>query len=363
MLIKTLQLTSFRNYKKESFLFDPFINILIGDNAQGKTNVLEAIYLLSSGRSFKGSSEDMIYFDDEFSIIEGEAVSNAMPLHLKIVLSSQGKKAILNNKDIKRLSEYIGYLNVILFQPEDLLLIKGNPSKRRKLIDRELSKISPIYMYNITKYNKLLKERNVYLKTLKSKHKKADLYLEVLSEQMAELQVDLIQRRIAFVELLHSFSSTLYQYIANDELLMIGYETQYKKIDKDTILARYKDHYDRDIRYGKTQDGLQRDDLKITLNKKDATQFASQGQQRAIVLSIKMALLEIVKKQVGEYPILLLDDVLSELDDTRKTKLLNLIDGKVQTFVTTTSIEGLHHSLIEKAKKIEIVNGSIKEES
>lgn len=360
MLIKTLNLTHFRNYDHQTFSFDPFINILIGDNAQGKTNVLEAIALLANGRSFKTSSQkEMIMFDQVMGMVEGEVLSGNKPLDMKVVLSAAGKRAFINKKDIAKLSDYIGYLNVILFLPEDLSLIQGSPRLRRKLIDSEVAKISPIYMYNISKYNKLLKERNMYLKTLHQKHQKADAYLDVLSEQMAELQVDLIHRRESFVKMLNDISHTLYEYLANEESLAISYSTRYKEISKEAIYDTYKRHYEKDIRYASTQDGIQKDDLKIMLNAQDATLYASQGQQRSIVLAMKIALVEIVRAEIGEYPILLLDDVLSELDDVRKTKLLNLIENKVQTFITTTSIDGLHHEVVTQAKKLTISQGML----
>ena len=363
MLIKNLKLTHFRNYDQQAFSFDPFINILIGDNAQGKTNVLEALSLLANGRSFRTSkSHEMITFGQEFGIVEGNVESNNHPLTMRIVLNPKGKKAFINKKDINKLSDYLGYLNVILFLPEDLSLIQGSPRARRRLIDLELSKISPIYMYSLAKYNKLLRERNLYLKTLKEKHAHGDLYLDVLSEQLADLSVDLIHRRQAFVTLLDEISVQLYDYIAGHETLKITYATHYKEISKEAILEKYKKDYEKDIRYASTSSGIQRDDLKIMLDGKDATLYASQGQQRSIVLAIKIALVEIVKKEIGEYPVLLLDDVLSELDDMRKTKLLNLIEDKVQTFITTTSIDGIHHQVIERAKKLTIEHGALKEE-
>ena len=363
MLIQTLKLTHFRNYEHQTFSFDPFINILIGDNAQGKTNVLEALALLANGRSFKtASNQEMIMFKQDFSVVEGEVISSEKPLTMKVVVSNAGKRAFINKKDIAKLSDYIGYLNVILFQPEDLSLIQGSPKLRRKLIDSEITKSSPIYMYNISKYHKLLRERNMYLKALQKKHASADAYLAVLSEQMAALQVDLIHRRQAFVKLLNDISHTLYGYIGQEESLSIQYMTRYKEVSKEAILAKYEHNYERDIRYATTTDGIQKDDLKIDLNGQDATLYASQGQQRSIVLAIKIALVEIVRQEVGEYPVLLLDDVLSELDDIRKTKLLNLIENKVQTFITTTSVEGIHHDVVSRAKKMYINHGKLVKE-
>lgn len=364
MKINKIELKNFRNYKDCSVEFDPFINIFIGKNAQGKTNLLEAIYILSISKSFKTNViEELIYFHEEFAKIHGYVESHAKLIDLDIVFSNYGKKAMINHNEIKKTSDYVGYLNVVLFIPEDLMLIKGSPRLRRKLMDMEISKISPIYMYNLNNYNKLLKERNKYLKLLHDQHKKEDDYLEVLSEQMAKIQIDIIKKRIEFVDLLNEIASKMYDYISlHKETLNIQYKSIYKDINYDEILNRYKKNYQRDILYGQTNDGIHKDDMLMFLNEKDATLYASQGQQRSIVLAIKIALLELIKKEIGEYPILLLDDVLSELDDVRKTKLLNLIQGKVQTFLTSTSIDGIHHQVIEKAKKINIENGQVKGE-
>ena len=363
MKINSLELISFRNYHQQSFLFDPYINIFIGDNAQGKTNVLESIYLLSTARSFRTHKyKEMIFFNEEFSKITGQVETNNKPSVMRIVLSKEGKKAFINQKDILKTSEYLGYLNVILFLPSDLYLIQGSPGERRSLLDSEISKISPIYMYNISKYYKLLKERNAYLKSLHDHKKEADVYLEVLSEQLAGLQEDIIKIRYDFISLLDEISHKIYDYISSSESLSISYHCMYKDYSKEIILKKYQETYYKDIIYSMTSFGLHRDDIIFKLNDKNAAFYASQGQQRSIVLALKIGLLEIAKKQIGEYPILLLDDVLSELDDKRKTKLLNMIDHKIQTFITSTSIDGIHHQIINDALKIYISEGHIKEE-
>ena len=364
MKINSIELKHFRNYQDCSIEFDPFINIFIGQNAQGKTNLLEAIYILSLSKSFKTNLiEELILFDNDFAKIKGRIESHQKDIELEIVLSTLGKKAFINHKEIKKSSDYVGYLNVVLFIPEDLMLIKGSPRLRRKLMDMEISKISPVYMYNLNKYNKLLKERNKYLKMLHDKHKKADEYLEVLSEQMAKIQVDLIKKRTEFVHLLNEISTSMYDYISlHKENLSLEYKSIYKEINYEDILKRYQKNYQRDIIYSQTNDGIHKDDIMMYLDEKNAMLYASQGQQRSIVLAIKIGLLELIKKEIGEYPVLLLDDVLSELDDVRKTKLLNLIQGKVQTFLTSTSIDGIHHQVIENAKKIHIENGQVKGE-
>lgn len=364
MKIKSIELKNFRNYEACTVEFNPYINIFIGQNAQGKTNLLEAIYILSMSKSFKTKIVDeLIYFESDFAKIQGDIVTHEKNMNLEVVLSRLGKKALINHKEIKKTSDYVGYLNVVLFIPEDLMLIKGSPRLRRKLMDMEISKISPIYMYNLNKYNKLLKERNKYLKLLHDQRKGADEYLEVLSEQMAEIQVSLMKKRFEFVELLNDISAKMYDYIAlHKENLKIEYKTHYKDMSYECILDKYRQNYQKDIMFGQTNNGIHKDDMLMFLNDKDAVIYASQGQQRSIVLALKIGLLELIKKEIGEYPILLLDDVLSELDDVRKTKLLNLIQDKVQTFITSTSIDGIHHHVIDVAKKIVIVDGHVKGE-
>ena len=364
MKLNHLSLKNFRNYHSLDITFDPYINIFIGNNGQGKTNLLESIYLLSMSRSFKTHIiDELIQFNQDYAKIKGEGIYNNKDIQLEIILSTLGKKALINQTEIKKSSDYLGHMNVVLFVPEDLMLVKGSPKQRRNLLDMEISKISPIYMYNLKKYNDLLKERNVYLKHLHDNHLKPDLYLDVLSEQMAHIQVGLIHKRIEFVNTLNDIAYSLYDYISSSEqVLDISYKCTYKEIDENYILNKYKDNYLRDIKYSHTVDGIHKDDLNLMLDHNDAVIYASQGQQRSIVLSIKIALLELIKKEIGEYPILLLDDVLSELDDIRQTRLLNLIQDKVQTFLTTTSIDGINHVVIRNAKKIEIVNGEVKGE-
>ena len=339
MLINNLELSHFRNYDHFFIEFDKGINILIGGNAQGKTNIIEAIYLLSVCRSFRTHINDqMIQFDYNFAKVKGNIYSNQRNHQAELVLSKENKKAKIDGKDILKISEYVGYLNVVVFVPDDLSLVKGSPSTRRKFIDLELSKISPIYAFYLAKYNRLLKERNQYLKLLSKKNGKYDDYLETIDEQMVDVQLKVIEKRENFIERLSKNVKDIYKSIADNE----------------ELLKLYKKEFSRDLKYLSTTHGIHKEDMKIMIDRKSAHQYASQGQQRTIVLSIKIALLELIKEEIGEYPILLLDDVLSELDDQRKTKLLDILNNRIQTFITTTSIDGIEHHVIKEAKKINI---------
>lgn len=361
MKVNSLCLDNFRNYNHFFIEFDRDINILIGSNGQGKTNLIEAIYLLSVGKSFKTHiNKQMIMFDCEFAKVKGEVTSNNKLRSLEMILGSDFKRAKIDDQDIYKISEYVGLLNVVVFVPDDLYLIKGSPNNRRRFIDLELSKISPIYVFNLSKYNNLLKERNKYLKILNQKNRDGDEYLEVLDEQMARLQVELIKKRIDFIKNLNQKVTSIYNLIAknDNEKISLRYRCFLKQeLTYENILALYKKNHQRDIRYMQSYLGIHKDDLKIFMNGNAADLFASQGQQRTIVLSLKIALIELIKDEIGEYPVLLLDDVLSELDEARKNMLLDILNQKIQTFITTTSIDGINHQIVEKAKKIYIKGG------
>ena len=312
MRINNLELTDFRNYNHFFIEFDQGINILIGGNAQGKTNIIEAIYLLSVCKSFRTHINDqMIQFDHDFAKVKGNVFSNERMHQLELILSKESKKAKVDGKDILKISDYVGYLNAVVFVPDDLSLVKGSPSIRRNL--------------------------------------------ETLDEQLAEVQIKIIEKRNNFIERLSLKVKDIYLNIANcHEIVELQYECFIKNVNKEDILKLYQKGFERDSRYLSTYYGIHKEDMKIFIDNKSAHQFASQGQQRTIVLSMKIALIELIKEEIGEYPILLLDDVLSELDDQRKTKLLDILNNRIQTFITTTSIDGIEHHVIKEAKKINI---------
>lgn len=357
MRVNTLEVTNFRNYNHFFITFDKDINILIGENAQGKTNLIEAIYMLSVTKSFRTQvNYQMITFDKEFSKITANIESTQSEKKLEIILGKDFKKVKVNDSDILKISDYVGHLNVVVFIPDDLSLVKGSPSNRRRFMDLELSKISPIYAFHLSKYNQLLKERNKYLKSITKNQHVDEVYLDVLDEQLTKLQVDIIFKRHQFIDRLSKKVNRIYQSIASlQEDVILRYDCFLKtEVTYDNIMIAYKKSRTRDIRYMQSHIGIHKDDVKMLLNDKEAYVFASQGQQRTIVLAMKIALIEVIKEEIGEYPVLLLDDVLSELDQHRKTMLLDILNKDIQTFITTTSITDIDHSIIQKAKKIYI---------
>ncbi len=353
MEIKQLKITNFRNYEQLDISFDKKVNIFIGHNAHGKTTLLESIYLLAISKSHKTYKDKaLIRFKEAYSKVSAELKKDDTFLKLDIIISNQGKKVLINDVEKRKISEYIGVFNVVMFAPEDLEIVKGEPTNRRRFLDIEIGQISSIYIYHLTQYNKLLKQRNEYLKQLQQVKKIDYAYLDTLTEQLAQHGTEITKKRIDFIKTLTIYAKKLHQHISNfEEDLMIQYLSNYrlKHVNFENVFRLYKDHYQKDIEKRVTQLGIQRDDIRFMVNGIDVSDFGSQGQQRTTALAIKLSLIDFIKEETKHYPIVLLDDVLSELDDIRQTQLLDCIKDKVQTFVTTTNISGIKSDLIEKA--------------
>lgn len=352
MRINSLEAFNFRNYENLELTGFSNINIIIGANGVGKTNIVEAIYLLSLGRSFRsGTNKHLIRFEDDFARLKANIQTNRRH-DLELVIGKDFKKAKVDKLEIDKVSDFVGILNVVVFTPDDLNLIKGSPQIKRRFLNLELSKISPIYLFNLNKFNYLLKERNKYLK-ITSRY---DEYIEVIDEQLIKLQLDIAKKRYDFIDSLTEIAGPVYQEIANNnDVIQLKLDTSIKlNKSKDDILQLYRSNFIKDKREQKTSLGIHRDNVKININSKDAFHFASQGQIRTIVLSIKIALVELIRKEIGEYPVLLLDDVMSELDPKRQNNLLNFLSEDIQTFITTTTFDGLIAEIIENSNNIYI---------
>lgn len=369
MKLKTLQLENYRNYASVLLKCHPEVNILIGENAQGKTNLLESIYVLALAKSHRTSNDrELIRFDAEYAKIEGELNFRHGTMPLTMFITKKGKKVKVNHLEQSRLTQYIGHLNVVLFAPEDLNIVKGAPQIRRRFIDMELGQISSLYLNDLSQYQRILKQRNHYVKQLQLKKTKDTTMLEVLNQQFALYAVKVTQRRRHFIDELETLAEPIHTGITNGkETLTLQYmpslkfedSSQSEEVLTTEIFDYIQQHMEREIERGNSLFGPHRDDLSFKVNGMDAQTFGSQGQQRTTALSIKLAEIELMHQEVGEYPILLLDDVLSELDDSRQTHLLSTIQHKVQTFVTTTSVEGIDHEIMKNAKVYQIAQGNI----
>lgn len=348
MYLKKITLTNYRNYEHLEVNFPQKINLLQGANAQGKTNLLEAIYYLALGRAYRSFREDpLIKWGQQFFLIKGEVENRHGLVNLAVLVEQTEaitrKEIKVNSLKIERLSDFFGNLTAVLFAPENLNIVQGTPALRRKLLDDDLSQVSPGYYLLLQKHRQLLKQRNHLLKKIKITGKGYS-QIEVWDEQLKTTAAQIINKRLAVLEKLNPLTRLMQRKLTggkeNLELKYLFNRTQEikKGVDLVSIIeSTAQEVKEREYRRGITLWGPQRDDFLLTLNGQNLKIYGSQGQQRTAVLAIKLAELEFFKSESGEYPLLLLDDVLSELDTQRRLYLLNIIQEKpIQCFLTTT---------------------------
>lgn len=361
MIIKSLELDQFRNYHSLSMTFDSGTNILYGDNAQGKTNILEAIYLSATTKSHKGSKDrDIVHFNAEEAhirtYIEKDGLENRVDMHLR---KSKSKGIAINGQKIKKAADLLGLLNVVFFSPEDLSIIKNGPAERRRFVDMELCQLDSFYLYNLNNYNKIVNQRNKLLKELSFNPGLKDT-LSIWDSQLLSYGSKVIERRISFVEQLNDIIYDIHRKLSGDkEDLRIIYEPDVTLQDYE---RRLQEGQGRDIRLKQTSTGPHRDDFCFKVGDIDIRKFGSQGQQRTAALSLKLSEIELVKKITKDTPVLLLDDVLSELDSNRQNYLLNSI-GDIQTIITCTGLEEFVNNRFEINRVYKVSNAAVTQEN
>lgn len=361
MIIKSLELTNFRNYDSLSIQFDKGTNILYGDNAQGKTNILEAIHLSATTKSHKGSKDrDIIQFGREEghirTYLEKDGMEVKVDMHLR---NSKSKVIAINGQKIKKASELLGILNVVLFSPEDLSIIKNGPSERRRFVDMELCQLDPFYLYNLNYYNKIVDQRNSLLKDLYLNPSLRDT-LSIWDSQLVSFGSKIIERRKLFVDQINDIICEIHHKLSGGrETLVIQYEPD---VTIEDFEKKCQLNQERDIKYKQTSTGPHRDDFSFLIGDIDVRKFGSQGQQRTAALSLKLSEIELVKKISKDTPVLLLDDVLSELDSNRQNFLLNHI-GEIQTIITCTGLDDFINNRFEINKIFKVVNGIVNSEN
>jgi len=371
LYLENIKVKQFRNYTELDVALSKGINVFIGENAQGKTNLLEAVYVLGMAKSHRTSHDkELIQWGRNYAKIEGKVNKKSGTIPLELTISKKGKKAKANHIERKKLSQYVGLCNVVMFTPDDLQLVKGSPSLRRRFIDMEIGQIQPVYLHRLSQYQKVLEQRNALLKTADGSDRSVQSMLDILTAQMIELAADLVHRRLRFIRLLRDWAADIHQSITDGrERLSMDYRSSVGDVSEDMELSRIKEVYEKafaDVRKKEMERGLtligpHRDDLDLAVNDKNVQTYGSQGQQRTTALSLKLAEIELIADEVGEYPLLLLDDVLSELDDVRQTHLLSTFKERVQTIVTTTSVAGIDHEMIREARSYRVKNGEIVE--
>lgn len=361
MIIKSIELKNFRNYEDLNISFDEGTNILYGDNAQGKTNILEAAYMSGTTKSHKGSKDkEMIRFGASEAhlrtvVLRGDK-EYQIDMHLK---QNRSKGIAINQVPIKRAAELFGILNMVFFSPEDLNIIKNGPAERRRFLDAELCQLDKIYLSDLTSYNKILGQRNKLLKDMVFRPDLADT-LPVWNMQLVETGKRIIKRRNQFVEELNEIVHDIHFRLSGEkEELFIKYEPNIDDIFFEDELNRAKI---KDMKLCQTSVGPHRDDLIFSIGDIDIRRFGSQGQQRTSALSLKLSEIELVKKSIKDTPILLLDDVLSELDSNRQNYLLNNISD-TQTIITCTGLDEFVRNRFQINKVFEVINGQVFEKS
>lgn len=357
MIIKSIELKNFRNYKDLRIAFSEGTNILFGDNAQGKTNVLEAAYVSGTTKSHKGSKDkDMIKFCEEESHIRTFVIKNEKEFQIDIHLKKNRPKGIaVNRVPIKKAGSLFGILNIVFFSPEDLNIIKEGPSERRRFLDLELCQLDKIYLSDLTNYNKILNQRNKLLKDIVYRPELMDT-LSVWDMQLLEYGRRIIRRRYQFVEDLRKIVFDIHKNISgNREQLVMAYEPN---IDEEHFAEELERVKEKDLKYCQTSTGPHRDDLSFKIGSADIRKFGSQGQQRTSALSLKLSEIELVKKSIHDTPVLLLDDVLSELDSSRQNYLLRSIHD-IQTVITCTGLDEFVKNRFPLDRVFEVTDGHV----
>ena len=366
MFCKKVELGFFRNIEKEVIEFENGINVIYGENAQGKTNILESIYLFARGKSFRAFKDrELVMFGKDTAYVNMDFKRGSDEITLGVEIpKSQTKRFYRNRVRVNKTSEIIGEFRAVLFCPSHLGIIKDAPSVRRRFLDVAISQLRPIYIKMLAKYNSVIEARNSVLKMDSEKRNEYLGMLDIYSEELSYLCADIALMRIDYIKKLDYWVNIFFEEMTNGkEKPKITYETNASEDDfdkrevlKDKYLSLLKNNLDREIKYGATLYGIHKDDLKIVLNGKDSRFYSSQGQQRSLALAMKMAEGEISREYSGEYPVFLFDDVLSELDDNRKSYILSKITGK-QVIITACDKSGFDKT--ESCSFIRIENGRV----
>ena len=363
MKINNLKLKNFRNYIDLDIEFNDKLNIIIGNNAQGKTNILEAIYFLSITKSFLSVHEKtLIYKDMDYSKVSGDIMTGNFKKNLSVLINNEGKKIEVNQKLIKRHIDYLGNLRVIIFSPDDIRLLKDSPGNRRKFLNIELSQLYDKYVKLLAEFNIVLKQRNEYLKICRNGNINQE-YLNILDEKYVDLSVSIYNYRNNFIGKLNEHIGDKYYSISGDTGLVIRYvsdiDIDTRDIMKKNMLDRLNEVRSRDILNGCTNVGPHKDNFSFYLNENNLSMYGSQGQLKMSILALKLAEIDVFKSITGENPILLLDDIFSELDIEKRNKLINFLNDDIQTIMTTTDLSEIDEELIKIANIFKIENGKV----
>lgn len=369
MYLKKLKLENFRNINNVELNFNNSINIFIGNNAQGKTNIIESIYFLAITKSHRTNNElNLIKQDELYTKVTGSyLLDNKEKNNLSILLNEKGKKVMINNVVQKKISNYLSRLNVIMFCPDDLEIIKGSPSVRRKYLNIEISQLKNNYLIYLKEYHQLLKQRNEYLKQ-KNNAKFNKIYFDVITNNLIDKNIEIIKMRYEFINQINKYLPRIFLSIFGKSKLVIKYksfiseEEVFSNDAKKIIYKKYDNLFMNELLQKTSLLGCHKDDFKLYLDDLDVTEFCSQGQQRLSILCLKLSEIELFNNEKNTHPIILLDDIFSELDENKKNNIVKYFDKNSQIFITTTDINDISQDLKQKSDIYIVNNGLISKE-
>ena len=362
MKIDSLSLMNFRNYETLNISFGN-LNIIYGLNGSGKTNIVEAIYMLALTKSFRINNDKIMIKKGKIKAkIKGNVLKKNDENEFGVEISNDGKIVTINGEKQDKVSDYVSKINVILFNPSDTRLIDDAPSERRKMLNIEISQIYKEYLVVLTNYQRILKQRNFYIRGMYINGSYTSEYLDILTKKLVEYGKVICKYRQDFIDNINKYIISNYEKIFGSGTLKIRYVSTFKNKSEDDLIKRFKDNYQKELSVGKTLEGIHHDDIMFILDNNNLKEWGSEGQRKNAIISFKLAEINVINEIKGYYPILILDDLFSELDKEKITNLLGMLDRNVQTFITTTDLKNISKKVIKDAKKIKVCDGVIEEE-
>ena len=362
MKIDSLSLMNFRNYETLNISFGN-LNIIYGLNGSGKTNIVEAIYMLALTKSFRINNDKIMIKKGKIKAkIKGNVLKKNDENEFGVEISNDGKIVAINGEKQDKVSDYVSRINVILFNPSDTRLIDDAPSERRKMLNIEISQIYKEYLVVLTNYQRILKQRNFYIRGMYINGSYTSEYLDILTKKLVEYGKVICKYRQDFIDNINRYITSNYEKIFGSGTLKIRYVSTFKNKSEDDLIKKFKDNYQKELSVGKTLEGIHHDDIMFILDNNNLKEWGSEGQRKNAIISFKLAEINVINEIKGYYPILILDDLFSELDKEKITNLLGMLDRNVQTFITTTDLKNISKKVIKDAKKIKVCDGAIEEE-
>lgn len=361
MKIKSLKLVNFRNYERIELKFQDNLNVIFGNNGSGKTNLVEAIYALSITKSFRNSNDKNLIKKGELSTsIEGVVINNTENSY-QVILNKEGKKVKIDKTIISKISDYIANIKIVLLQPDEQTIFNDSPSVRRKLLNIEISQLEKDYIIYLNNYNKLLKQRNFYLRELYINGNASREYLNILTKKLIEYGLKIYEYRFNFIEKINEYISECYSNIFEYGDLKIKYVSDFKSKNAEELFEIYQKNYNKEIILGKSLIGVHHDDIVFLLDKQNIAEWGSNGQQKNAIFAFKLAEIKVINEKSGDNPILILDDLFSALDNRKIKNIVKLLNNDIQTFITTTELERIDEELLKDAKLFNVSEGIVTE--